>query len=350
MKYVSLFLVLVLGFSTFCYAQDEHDEPIVIPDREGASLQVLSSPHNFFDGHTIINILREAYYWFDRADHGDLHRKSEVKQQLSFWINALDHPGVSDPAEIAALGMGEKAYFEDRYNREEGEVFTEDEWNANPASGYAHHQDLTVTENVTLGYHFSRNQAGWSGKESMIKMIDDGTEYVFYAQATQTPIVLDLDGDGRLEASNGKWLPHDLQVKVQELVSFDINGDGFAEKTEWIGSNDALLVEYTGGEMTAKNLFGNEGGRYKNGFEKLSLFDKNGDSKLTGDELSGLSVWQDKNGNAKVDQGEVSSLGSLGITEIKISHIHCVSSFIQNGERKNIWDWHPRFFEVKRTK
>jgi hypothetical protein len=349
MKALSFFMVMVLCVS-FCYADNEKDKDIQIPAREASKIKVWSSNHNYFAGLNTIDMLKKIRHWASIANGGQTYVKQTIIDQTNFWINVMSNPN-SDLGEVGALNLGESAYYNNRYNADHGEAFTESEWNSCPANQHAHNTpDLAVTRSYTLGYHFARNSQGWSGTDLQVSYTFDNTEYVFYAQATQTPIVLDLDGDGRLEASNGKWLPHDLQAKVSELVSFDINGDGFAEKTEWIGKNDGLLVEYTGGEMTAKNLFGSEGGRYKNGFEKLSLYDKNGDSKLTGDELSTLSVWQDKNSNAKVDEGEISSLESLGITEIKINHIHCVSSFIQNGERKNVWDWYPRYFEVKRTK
>ncbi|BBM84048.1 hypothetical protein [Candidatus Uabimicrobium amorphum] len=163
-----------------------------------------------------------------------------------------------------------------------------------------------------------------------------------------TPIVLDMDGDKRLEASGGKWLPHS-SIEKDTRRAFDINGDGFPEVIEWVGPNDGLLVQYDGGQINGNHLFGDAGG-FKHGFEKLSLLDENNDNVLNGAELETLSVWQDKNSNAKVDNGEVKSLQELNITSINVKHRLFTSSFTQNGESKMLWDWHPATHMVKKIK
>jgi hypothetical protein len=168
------------------------------------------------------------------------------------------------------------------------------------------------------------------------------------AFGVSTPIVLDMDGDKRLQASAGQWLPHNL-VEKDTRRAFDINGDGFPEVIEWVGPNDGLLVQYEGGEINGNHLFGDAGG-FANGFEKLSLLDTNNDGVLKAEELETLSVWQDKNSNAKVDSGEIQSLEALNITSISVKHRLFTSSFEQNGESKMLWDWHPATQMVKKIK
>ena len=163
-----------------------------------------------------------------------------------------------------------------------------------------------------------------------------------------TPIVLDMDGDKRLQASAGQWLPHN-SIEKDTRRAFDINGDGFPEVIEWVGPNDGLLVQYDGGEINGNHLFGDAGG-FKHGFEKLSLLDTNNDGVLNGSELETLSVWQDKNSNAKVDSGEVQTLEELNITSIGVKHRMFTASFTQNGESKMLWDWHPSTHMVKKIK
>jgi hypothetical protein len=48
----------------------------------------------------------------------------------------------------------------------------------------------------------------------------------------------------------------------------------------------------------------------------LAALDDNGDGLLTGDELKGLAVWHDRNGNGVCDPGEVVPLVTLGIVAI----------------------------------
>lgn len=176
-----------------------------------------------------------------------------------------------------------------------------------------------------------------------------GTEYVLQDTATISPIVLDLDGDGKLQASNGNWLPHNYGQSRGKIVQFDINGDGFVDLTEWVGPKDGLLLVYKGKDVNGADLFGDVDG-FLNGYEKLAVRDSNGDHKLSGDELGALSVWQDKNGNANVDAGEITAVTDLGITAIDLHHKGFVGSFVQGGKSKLMWDWYPCVFEVKRKK
>lgn len=174
-------------------------------------------------------------------------------------------------------------------------------------------------------------------------------KYVLQHTVFTSPIVLDMDGDGRLEASSGEWKPMpDRKIGTSRVVEFDLNGDGFLELVEWVGANDGLLVQYTEGEINGHNLFGEAGG-WVTGYEKMMLFDANKDMVLSGAELSTLSVWQDKNGNAQVDQGEITTLKEAGIESLNITHNNLQSSFTQNGAQKTMWDWYPVTLQVKRS-
>lgn len=173
-------------------------------------------------------------------------------------------------------------------------------------------------------------------------------KYVLQESIVCSPIVLDMDGDGKIEASEGKWMPHGYQNA--RVVEFDMDGDGMLDMVEWVGPNDGILMVTTGSEVNGRNFFGDIDG-FVNGYQKLSTLDKNGDKKLTEDELATLSVWQDKNGNAKIDQGEVKSVTALGITSISVvCDKEFVSSFVQNGQERKMWDWYPCMFRLKRTK
>lgn len=103
-------------------------------------------------------------------------------------------------------------------------------------------------------------------------------EYVTSWQLVRVdPIVLDLDGDGVEKTS------------VENGVHFDFSGDGFSEKTAWIGSDDGFLV-YDKNEdgiiNNASEMFGDmttteDGSLAKDGFEAMKDFDSNNDGKLS---------------------------------------------------------------------
>lgn len=134
-----------------------------------------------------------------------------------------------------------------------------------------------------------------------------------------TPVALDLNGDGQINVT-GASTSYEYAGEIGKTVQFDINGDGKADSIEWLdGSGDGLLVDNrdgnAAGDMNGGRLFGDQGGAFANGYEKLASLDTNGDHQLTGAELEGLSVWID-NGDALVQDGELRSVQDLGIKSI----------------------------------
>ncbi len=138
-----------------------------------------------------------------------------------------------------------------------------------------------------------------------------------------SPVAFDLNGDGKLGTTGQTTAKNrNAGTEMGRTVQFDIDGDGKKDTIEWMdGKGDGLLVDNSDGraatDMNGKRLFGDEGGKFANGYDKLAGRDANGDGKLTGQELQGLQMWVD-NGDAKVDDGELKDLAGLGITEINV--------------------------------
>lgn len=176
------------------------------------------------------------------------------------------------------------------------------------------------------------------------------TQYKAFAIGWSSPIVLDLNGDGKLEASKGHWLPHNGFIEGSKVAMFDMNADGFQDLVEWVGPNDGLLLMpgETIKDLDGSKLFGNTDG-YKHGYEKLAEYDLNNDGILNGNELGGMKVWIDANGDAIATSNEVKTLDKLGITELSTGHNNYSSSFVQNGQRKYTWDWWPTYMDVQKV-
>lgn len=169
------------------------------------------------------------------------------------------------------------------------------------------------------------------------------------ALRTISPLVLDLDGDGKIQASGGKWLPHKTLHK-ERMAFFDFHGDRFPVLMEWVGPEDGLLCRPNAdGSINGTNLFGTANG-FKNGYEALKTLDADNNNKISGDELKGLSIWTDLNGDARPQDGEVKSVESHGITEISLRQKNFVSAYVRNGKTERMFDWWPQTYELNRVR
>ncbi|MGA0599282.1 calcium-binding protein [Caulobacter sp. KR2-114] len=123
------------------------------------------------------------------------------------------------------------------------------------------------------------------------------------------PLVLDLNGDG-------------LNLTRQDVGTyFDIDNDGFAERTGWVAPTDGFLARDLNGNGKidgGAELFGDA---TASGFTALAALDSNHDGKISSADaaFASLVVWQDMNGNGVTDAGELKTLTDLGITEISLT-------------------------------
>jgi len=146
-------------------------------------------------------------------------------------------------------------------------------------------------------------------------------------QATITPIVLDLDGNGiqTLAKANG--------------VNFDLNNDGNIDKAGWVAGKDGLLVRDLSGDGVINHggeLFGEgtvlaDGRKAKDGYQALAALDSNLDGLIDARDATfgSLKVWTDANGNGITDAGELKSLDSLGIKAIGLDAVK--TDVVDNG-------------------
>lgn len=126
------------------------------------------------------------------------------------------------------------------------------------------------------------------------------------------PLILDLNDSGielsGLEGSN---------------VHFDLDGDGFAERTGWVAATDGLLVfdaDQNSSVDGGAELFGSP---HQDGFAILETFDTNGDGNINAsDDIFGkLRIWRDLNLNGTSDVGELTTLAESGITSISLTRV-----------------------------
>jgi hypothetical protein len=104
-------------------------------------------------------------------------------------------------------------------------------------------------------------------------------------------------------------------------VTFDVDGSGLGREWSWITPNAAWLVSdprRDGRIDSGRQLFGNVTFWmfWNNGYAPLAALDDNGDGILTGNELAGLALWRDANGNGVAEPAEVKPLSVYGIVAL----------------------------------
>ena len=104
-------------------------------------------------------------------------------------------------------------------------------------------------------------------------------------------------------------------------VAFDADGSGLKKKWTWITKDAGWLVYDPTSERritSGLQLFGSVTFWlfWKTGYDALSALDDNRDGVLVGEELVGLSIWQDSSNPGVCDPGEVRPLSEHGIVAV----------------------------------
>lgn len=136
-----------------------------------------------------------------------------------------------------------------------------------------------------------------------------------------TPLVLDMNGDGRISTTG-----------LSNSVLFDIDGDGELDQIGWLhGKRDAFLWLDINGNRTVddgRELFGNstllpDGTPAAHGFAALAVWDTpelggDGDGVLTHKDAvwHRLRLWIDANHDAVSQRPEISTLPAEGVRAI----------------------------------
>ena len=140
-------------------------------------------------------------------------------------------------------------------------------------------------------------------------------------QPPRDPLVIDFSNK---ETSSNEGL-----VNADNGVYFDLDNNGFAEKTAWIDNGKGFLaydrngngVIDNGSELFGDNVIMSNGEKSAHGFEALADLDSNNDGIIDKKdaEFNNLLVWQETQRNGKTDSGELKTLEQLGIESISLT-------------------------------
>lgn len=146
------------------------------------------------------------------------------------------------------------------------------------------------------------------------------------APAPRDPLVLDLGKTG-IELTS-----------IENGVHFDLDNNGFAELTAWIGTEDGFLAIDrngngfidNGGELFGDQVVLNDGSISSSGFAALADLDENCDGiiDVSDREFMNLRVWIDENHNGISESNELMTLSELDIVSIDLNYT--VADFIDS--------------------
>ncbi len=164
----------------------------------------------------------------------------------------------------------------------------------------------------------ARSEDIWKLAAQMVKDLKANAKV-----ASSDPLVLDLDGDGielSIVRSHGTG------------AEFDIDGDGFAEATGWVGRDDGLLAVDTNGNGLIDDVDELFGKGSTTGYSELEAYDTNDDGVVDAMDagFGDLRIWQDSNGDAVTDAGELKTLAELGIESISLSYTDTSTEVSEN--------------------
>ena len=165
-----------------------------------------------------------------------------------------------------------------------------------------------------------------------------------------TPLLLDANYNGRADLKDDHWLP-DGVARESATVSFDLDGDGFAEAIEWMAQGDALIcsdLNDDGRISDGWELFGTTGG-WESGFHKLQSYDLDGSNSIEGEELAPLLLWFD-DGDGISEDRELLPIREYGIESISTqSKGRRGRAFASGGKSILVWDWYTEYYGFQQS-
>jgi hypothetical protein len=254
-------------------------------------------------------------------------RFSQVINSEADWMNPID----PEHAAQFFAGNGNRWHFSDitevyqrdvngqlvRHETPDG-VYFEQDWHGMVASFYDRNGNRLRPADVLDPTGTSTDM--WRSHDP--KLRDEYKMcYTFEVRGVASPLSLFMPGCDYRE----------LEPTIVEFPLNPHNGENFAvwkaskcmpllvydpEHTGKITSGAQLLGEWTNG--SAPTYDGTKK-PWRNGFQVLSTFDKDGDGTVSGKELGTLGVWSDENRNGISEPGEVKSALEFGIKQLRYS-------------------------------
>ncbi len=170
--------------------------------------------------------------------------------------------------------------------------------------------NLSDTDNSIVVSNIETHQSGAGGQAAgLISRGSQNSDLI----VPRDPLVLDLDGDGV-----------ELISFDQSQAFFDLNGDGFATRTGWLGFDDGFVAYDRNDNGRIDDITELFGSPTMTGFEELALLDDNADGVIDAQDavFNDLLIWRDsaEDGNSQTTFNETRSLWQVGISSISLEN------------------------------
>ncbi|WP_430885363.1 calcium-binding protein [Fusibacter sp. JL216-2] len=192
-----------------------------------------------------------------------------------------------------------------------------DEFQANMQSSFNRHYEPIINAANEAGIELGGYETNLMSHLRALKMLEEMNDAREAEVVRCEPIILDLDGDG--VETNGS----------ENGVYFDLDSNGFAEKSGWVDKDDGLLVRDVNGNGIIDDgaeLFGDstlleDGTKAPNGFAALTELDENRDEVIDSldSAFNDLKVWKDINSDGQSSDDELFQLEALNIKSLNLS-------------------------------
>lgn len=205
-----------------------------------------------------------------------------------------------------------------------------------------------VSYNAIAGYRRVAKALGEDGgdsggdKDVLAQMAEQKTRFDSLQMRIVTPIIFAMEPVAGLD---------DL-LAPGTIVTFDLDGDGVAERRPWVGPDTAILVwdpMRTGRVTSGRQLFGNATWwlLMPDGYRAMDLLDDDRDGALAGAELRGMALWFDRDGDAVSDPGEVTPIEDTAVAGLAVEALsqdgdapmHPHGLRLRDGRALPTWDW-----------
>ncbi|NRR31166.1 carboxypeptidase regulatory-like domain-containing protein [Oxalobacteraceae bacterium] len=265
----------------------------------------------------------------DSSIDAGLYRKASIGDKV--WRDS-NHNGLQDSGE-EGIGNIRVSLFDGNNNQVGNTVLTDGNGNykfadLNPGTYYLKFDKANV---AFKGYNMSdwkwgvKNVGGDDSRDSDVAGDGISKVNITYTDkttlisgendmswdATITPIVIDLNGDGVHTIARSAF-----------AGSFDLLGTGKAIQSGWVSASDGMLAVDGNGNGSIDSIAELFGGLSKgDGFAKLASYDSNGDGLVDAHDsgFGALRIWQDANSNGKTDAGELLSLQDAGVSSLVVA-------------------------------